>query len=704
MLAFLNNLTIRTRLFLGVSLFLITLFISMYQSYTSIGSNVVFATMEMKGNQYQRPVAKMLVNIGDVRTLATMVREGIAVPQSSFDTLLTGIQTEMDALKKVDAVIGVDLQFTDEGLKSRGRDNLKFSLVEKKWTDLKVALSSPDKVSDDDIASFIADLRGLIAHSGDTSNLILDPDLDSYYLMDVTLLALPQTLDRQSVIAKTVYPQLSEKYKLTQADKTEIAVMARMLKEADADRVAADMDVSLKEDPNFYGKSETYEKVIKPVLQNYLDTNAAFYGMLNTIAENKVVSQKDFILAWNAAHESAHTMLDKGYDELDHLLLNRINSYKDMQKNAILQALAGIIISMLFYMLILRSLTKPLTSLTFSMDQLSKNNLNIDVPYAESKSEIGTMAKAVNVFKENALHVQKLQADQERLKAENEAERKEAMNQLADMFEGQMKQSVERLINGAISLKEAANDMSRNSEEMMRDSIGVAGTANEVDQNVQTVAAATEELSSSSQEISRQVVDVASKAVDATTEAEKASETVSTLSTMTDSIGEVVVAIRDIAEQTNLLALNATIEAARAGETGKGFAVVADEVKKLAVETSNKTEEIQTRVSHIQNAVKNSVEAVNRIITNVKKIDGAAASVSAAVEEQYAATEEIGRNISMVSGSTRIVSETISGVRDSAQHTGERSKSVLDFATEMEELVRELKEEMDLFLADIRQD
>lgn len=686
--------SIRVRMFLSVTLFIITLLVALQNAYTSIGSNVTFAKLEKMGNAYQRPLSQILATTSQLRAL--IAHKGTTLP--ALDT----IDKAMEELSKINAAIGVDLQFTDQGLESRGRIHLKFETVKDKWDKISKTLrikSSPE--SDAEVASFIADIRGIIAHSGDTSNLILDPDLDSYYLMDVTLLALPQTMDRLGNIVSSIYGQLNLP-SLSQKELIDAAVMARMLKEADMDRIAADMDTSFKEDANFYGLSPTYNKTMAPLLETYMSKNLELVTVIQKISNGEKVEQQTFLTAWTNAQEAAAAFWTQGFEELDALLAARIASYEQQQSHVIMVSLAGIVISLMFYLIVVNSLTKPLATLTGTMTALAQNKLDTEIPYGTARSEIGLMAKAIQVFKDNAQKVKVLQSEQEALKLQAEKDRRNAMNELADRFDDHVKDVLSMLTMSIDSMREAAVHLNTSSQETTEASSVVALTAQNADVNVQTVAAATEELTASSQEIAKQVLAVATQAGTASDEALRASETVSNLNSMTGSIGEVVEAIHGIADQTNLLALNATIEAARAGEAGKGFAVVADEVKKLAVETANKTLQIRERVESIEAAIRDSVQAVQKIILNVQIIDESASSVSAAVEEQNSATAEIGRNIAEVSTSTQQVAHTISTVSRNASDAGEKSKLVMNAVNDLGNVSESLQEKIGEFLTTLR--
>lgn len=364
--------------------------------------------------------------------------------------------------------------------------------------------------------------------------------------------------------------------------------------------------------------------------------------------------------------------------------------------------LAFAVILLIGTYLAVKVISRPLLKLSDNMNALAAGDLNIDVPYANRRDEVGQIAQAFSVFKGNAIEKDNLEKQQIELQQKSEADKKKAIQELADSFEKRTSGVISSLSDSSAQLSKSADEMKGSSEENVLTSRSVAQAISDANQNVQTVAAATEELSVSSQEIARQIAGVAEKSNRSSQEAAKTSQEISELNTLADSIGDVVAAIKGIAEQTNLLALNATIEAARAGEAGKGFAVVADEVKKLATETASKTTEIDERVVRIQQAIRSTVTAVERILTDVQDIDHATATVASAVEEQNAATSEIGRNISEASNGTQVVAQSINDVLQKSEATGKTAAIVLSASEELSEISQSLQQEVRDFLASIR--
>ncbi len=352
--------------------------------------------------------------------------------------------------------------------------------------------------------------------------------------------------------------------------------------------------------------------------------------------------------------------------------------------------------------LIVRSIIKPLLATKEYSDELSNGNLSAEQPNHKFKDEIGDMIKSLNVFKDNLIEAKQMREDQKVREAEAETEKKQAMTALAESFDSQVGGMINALAAASTELQSTAESMKSISDQTKQSSTTVAASSEESSANVNSVAAAMEEMSATSAEIATQVTAASGKSSDTAQNAAQANETVNNLNVLTDSIGEVVGAIQDISEQTNLLALNATIEAARAGDAGKGFAVVADEVKKLANETGQKTEEIGSKISEIQEATRASVTAMQRIISNISEIDQSVGGVSAAVEEQNATTSEIVRSVTEASQGVQQVTQTIVDVQTGAEQTGSSADALLDASKEVSQLSEKLKHSVDAFLDDIR--
>ncbi len=347
------------------------------------------------------------------------------------------------------------------------------------------------------------------------------------------------------------------------------------------------------------------------------------------------------------------------------------------------------------------SVARPLARMTRAMDALAAGDLAVEVVGTGRRDEIGLLARALQVFKEDAARARHLSAA-EASRAEASAARATTIDALARAFEDRVSHLTQGLSAAATDMEVTARAMAETAADGTGRTDAAGTVAQQTSDNVQTVAAASEEMTASILEILDQVTQSSTMAGRAVADAERTDATVRQLSAAAERIGEVVQMIATIAAQTNLLALNATIEAARAGEAGRGFAVVAAEVKELAGQTARATDEIGVQVSQIQAATQAAVTDIRRVGRGIGEISTRVGEVALAVEQQGSATREIAESVAQAAGGTAQVSATLAELREGSAQTGLGASRVLDAARTLAAYSERLTREVDGFLAEVK--
>jgi methyl-accepting chemotaxis protein len=494
------------------------------------------------------------------------------------------------------------------------------------------------------------------------------------------------------------------------------ANVARHILMATDDEMKAQDEVIAKMSENFEATRKRYEPMISGAEERrtYEDFTRHWADYQPVVAEvlklsrakQKAEAGKMFVTEMSTKFTEVRNDLSKLVETNEKGAKEATESAADNYSSARLMTIITLAVGMLIAVGAMAfsffGIARPIGRITQSMDVLAGGDVKAEIPFAERKDEIGSMAAAVQVFKDNMIKARELEAAAAETEKRNAAQRKADMHKLADEFQAAVGNIIDTVSSASTELEAAANTLTKTAEVTQDLSGAVASASEQASANVQSVASATEEMTASVNEISRQVQESSRIAGDAVNQAQQTDARINELSRAAGRIGDVVKLITAIAEQTNLLALNATIEAARAGEAGRGFAVVASEVKQLASQTAKATEEISAQIAGMQTATQDSVAAIKEIGGTIGRISDIASTIAAAVEEQGAATNEIARNVGEAAKGTTQVATSITDVNRGAGETGSASAQVLASAQSLSTESNHLKLEVEKFLSTVR--
>lgn len=506
--------------------------------------NIDFGLQEEKGNLLQRPVERMLEAVSYAR-----------FDHGSGDQHMKEAAKQISEYEKALSQVGEDLQFTKEGLEKRKRGQVEIQAFKGKLETAASRFSSLSLKERTEVTTqIIADLRTIITHSGDTSNLILDPDLDSYYLMDISLLALPQTQDRISEILNYI-SQLNSKT-VSNEEKTALAVYRALLKQADVDRIAGDLQTSLNEDANFYGESPSLKSSLEPAINEFVTAAEGFGKQLDVIiSEGRIADVSNTMAQGEKALKASYKAWHVSADELDKLLDNRVSILKSARTRSLALSLVALIFAVAVLFWISNSFNKNMKQVIESLKVVVSETKTAGDDLVHLSEQLSTVS----------------------------TDQAAAIQQTASAVS-----EIESMTKSTLSHVTSSKDLSEESDEKARVTF----------ESVRRLSEAISDISESNTQVLNQV--------------DQSRREMEEVTKIIGQIGAKTKVINEIVFQTKLLSFNASVEAARAGEAGKGFAVVAEEVGNLAQMSGTSSKEISDILG-------SSIDSVTAMSENTKQ-------------------------------------------------------------------------------------
>jgi methyl-accepting chemotaxis protein len=356
----------------------------------SINKDIDFGRSEKMGINYQRPLEHILQVTIELKEQYAREETGSSGAQS--EASFGKADQALRELQSVDNLYGADLQFTPDGLASRGRQAASVASLKREWEQIR-AQDRQTLRNGGCFDDFIAHVRLAISQAGDTSNLILDPDLDSYYLMDVILCSLPQNQERLGKIV----PQVTEwlRTDTIRAHMLDLAVMTALMNEADLNRIEGDVQTTLKEDANFYGTSPSLQASLPKDSARYLETNRRLLELLNQMSKGgKPPSAASFKAEADQAQTEGFLFWESSARELDHLLDLRLASYQQKRGVSLLLTLAALLLSGAMTWVFVRNLNKTLRNVSDALGHNSDNLAGIVSRVTDSSHAVAAGASS----------------------------------------------------------------------------------------------------------------------------------------------------------------------------------------------------------------------------------------------------------------------------------------------------------------------
>jgi len=587
----LNSLKISQKLWLSVLSFSIPILMLLYFTVSGINYDINFARLEIFGNRLLAPLTELLALVPKQQRLVVIPRLKNPPFIDNLTPIKNLIENNLETLEKETEAVGTQLKITPSQLKEAGMEKLLPATITEQWQ----RLQSSQNLNKEQLAQQYSDLKqlisGLISRVGDTSNLILDPDLDYYYLMDVVLLAIPQAQQRVGEIL--LYSQgLSSQNQLANPEKVKLEVYASSLQNADLERIVQGISTSVREDKNFYGELPSLQN-IPPVLSSY---EAAVKKFSETLIQLARTGSIDILN--ESFFQQGEEVVSKGSElwtvtrkELDKLIERRIQDLENKRLIYLGSSLNALGISIFLVFQISREITVRISQAGAITKDVAQGDFTIHVRI-DSQDEIGQLLSAIKYMIKN-------------------------LNSLIKQTQEsgiQVSASATELLATAKQQEVVVTNQAELIIEVMKSTQEISQLIENLVQQISQVASTSQETAKFARNSQSDIIQMKETMQNMENASKNISRKLQTIDERTKNVTVILTTITKLAEQTNLLSLNAAIEAEIAGEAGRGFAVVAREIRRLADQTAVASLDIERIINDMQLAVLEGVMEMNNFI------------------------------------------------------------------------------------------
>jgi methyl-accepting chemotaxis protein len=527
-----------------------------------------------------------------------------------------------------------------------------------------------------------------ISSINDDSGIILDPDQDTFYLGDIVATKLPDMVKHLAwfdLMAKR-NDQLSQKDLAKQAIEFD-----RFTQEA--------KDIISESQKAIAGNADG---LLAGALQDAIGQWSNSISKLQNLLQHDITPnvQKDIQAAVASANKDSDKLWQLTSTELIRLLNRRIDLNNKQIWTTLLISFGLALLAALSGLFVARSIVKNVDELAKSLVQLKGGSLSAAIPFVQKYDEIGTIARAIDGFRNSIVQRLSEMSESERSEAIKEAQRK-ALSLVGQRLEEKVATIATEIDRSSGAMAHATTNVEHETGLMIGNLRQVISQLGDCASDVKHVSGSVGELAQAIDEIARQSSVAAGTADEASKGTERALQKVTQLSACADEIGNILTLIASVAAQTNMLALNATIEAARAGEAGRGFAIVAAEVKDLAGQTARATQEIGQRVDAIRDATGEVVLAVDDITKTIRSITEISASIASAVEEHSAVTRQISGSVDQASTGTLAAIENVNQLPKIAEDTKKTMTDLDQLVSKISVNTKDLRSEIEAFVQEL---